>query len=211
MHSGKPLVFLGRWPDGVAADCIASNYRLGARLAVEHLIGLGHRHIAYIEGVPHFSGFSPRDGYADALAAAGMPLLKPLMRVYELPSEAAGQRGIGDLLKDGTEFTAVFARSDVTAVGVCRALKTAGLSIPRDVSVASVNNSQIAQLADPPLTSVDPFSVTLGREAFRLLRERIEGSYDGPIRRIMLDPSLRIGNSSASPHRAEMALSSTVR
>lgn len=210
MNSGKPLVFLGRWPNGVAADCISSNYRLGARLAVEHLIELGHRQIAYVEGVPHFSGFSPWDGYVDAISKAGMPLLPSLMRIYELQSEAAGHRAISDLLMEGTEFTAVFARSDVTAVGVCRALKNAGLAIPDDVSVASVNNSQIAQLTDPPLTSVDPSSVMLGREAFRLLRERIEGTYDGPIRRIMLDPSLRIRNSSAPPRRVGKKLTSTV-
>lgn len=198
LKTRKPMVFLGRWPTGVAADCISSNYAMGGVLAVSHLLELGHSQIAYVEGTPHLPGFSPYDGYCQALARGGLHLDPALIKFVDLPAEEAGFAAVQSLLSAGAPFTSILARNDATALGACRALKQAGIGIPQQVSVASVNNSQLAQHLDPPLTSVDPSSVLLGREAFRLLRDRMDRLYEGPNRRILLDPKLVVRASTAA-------------
>ena len=201
IEAGKPLVYVGRWPKGLKIDTISTDYLTAARLAVEHLIALGHRRIAYVEGAPHFSNFSPYSGYSEALKEARIAQHPELVCLPDLPSQEAGHAAVTDLVRRGIEFTAVFARNDVTAVGVMRALREAGLSIPRDVSVAAINNSLLARSLDPPVTTVDPFPSTLGRLALKLLHERILGRYTGPPIRITLDPTLNIRESSGPPPR----------
>lgn len=199
VRSGKPLVYLGRWPEGIAADGASANYHTAAKLAVGRLIALGHRDIAYVEGTPHLPGFSLMDGYQAALKAARLPQRRDLARILDLPSEEAGKAAIEAMLMEKTAFTAVFARNDVTAIGVVQALRTAGLRIPEDVSVASVNDSLLARSMSPPLSSVNIFPEELGRLSFRLLRERMEHIYQGPPVHVLLEPSLIVRGSTAAP------------
>jgi len=199
VRAGKPLVYLGRWPDGIAADGATANYFTAARAAVDHLIGLGHRDIAYVEGAPHLPGFSLLDGYQSALKAARLPQRRDLVRIVDLPSEEAGKAAVEAMLAEKVAFTAVFARNDVLASGVVHALRAAGSRIPEDVSVASVNDSLLARAMAPPLSSVNIFPEVLGRLAFRLLHERMERIYDGPPMHILLEPSLISRGSTAAP------------
>jgi DNA-binding LacI/PurR family transcriptional regulator len=203
VQAGKPLVYLGRWPRGLRTDSVSTDYLVSAKLAVDHLIGLGHRRIAYVEGAPHLPGFSPFSGYHEALKEARIALQQDLVCLPDLPSEEAGQEAIAGLIRRGIDFTAVFARNDVTAVGVMRALREAGLRIPEDVSVTAINNSLLSRSLDPPVTSVDPFPSTLGRLAFRLLHERVAGIYSGPPVRMTLDPTLVVRASSGPPAKSQ--------
>lgn len=202
IQAGKPLVYVGRWPKGLRIDTVSTDYLTAAKLAVEHLIELGHRRIAYVEGAPHFDNFSPYSGYSEALKEARIAQHQELVCLPDLPSQEAGHAAVTDLVRRGVEFTAVFARNDVTAVGVMRALREAGLSIPRDVSVAAINNSLLARSLDPPVTTVDPYPSTLGRLALKTLHERVLGQYAGPPIRITLDPALIVRESSAPPRKA---------
>ncbi len=199
LRSRIGLVFAGRWPGGLAADGVGADYPQGGDIATAHLIALGHRRIAYAEGVPHLPGFSPGDGYRRALLRAGIAPDPALERVSDLAGEEAGAAAIDHLLERRVAFTAVVARNDVTASGVVRALHNAGLHVPDDVSVASIDNSRLARFMVPPLTSADPFPVEMGRQAFRLLKERLRGTYAGPARRIVLNPTLVIRDSTAPP------------
>ncbi len=197
--AGKPLVYLGRWPeDGHVADRIGTDYRQAAFLATQHLLARGHRRVAYIEGRPHLPGFSPREGHAAAFAAAGIALPPELVRILELPSEVAGEQGVAALLQRMPAFTAVLARNDVTAMGVLRALRAAGLRVPQDVAVASINNSLFARSADPPLTSVDPFPHVVGRMAARLVQDRLEGLTTGPAVQLSVGSALIVRASTAA-------------
>lgn len=198
LRSGVGLVFAGRWPDGLPVDGVGADYAQGADLAASHLVALGHRRVAYVEGLPHLPGFSPLDGYRRALARVGIAPDPALERLSDLAGEQAGAAAVDGLRADGVAFTALVARNDVTASGVVRALRDAGLRVPDDVSVASIDNSQLARFMVPPLTSADPFPVEMGRQAFRLLRERLRGGYAGPARRVVLNPTLVIRDSTAS-------------
>ncbi len=199
IEAGKPLVYVGRWPKGLKCDTVSTDYLAAAKLAVGHLIEQGHRAIAYVEGAPHFQGFSPQSGYGEALKDARIAQRPELVCLSDLPPQEAGHAAVSDLIRRGVAFTAVFARNDVTAVGVMRALREAGLNIPADVSVAAINNSLLARSLDPPVTTVDPYPSTLGRLALKLLLDRILGGYDGPPIRMTLEPSLNTRESSGPP------------
>nr|WP_055048365.1 GntR family transcriptional regulator [Devosia sp. A16] len=195
--AGKPLVYIGRWPKGVACDGVCVDYRMAALQAVEHLIGLGHERIAYVAGLPHLPGFSPYDGYAEAVRDHRMSIGPELVRTYELPSEAAGRQAVADLVSSGVKFTAIFARNDVTAMGVIQGLREAGLLVPRDVSVVSIANSLWSRSLDPPLTSVNPHPGPVGQLAMRMLNDRLEGTYTGPPIKTIVAPDLIIRASTA--------------
>ena len=199
LRTDKPLVYIGRWPKTVACDGVCVDYRMAAQQAVEHLIGLGHERIAYVEGLPHLPGFSPYDGYADVLIDRKLKLRPELVRTYALPSETAGQHAVADLVSSGARFTAIFARNDVTAMGVIQGLRKAGLRVPQDVSVVSIANSLWSRSLDPPLTSVNPHPAAVGQLALRMLADRLEGAYTGPAIRTTVTPDLIVRASTAAP------------
>ncbi|WIY53708.1 GntR family transcriptional regulator [Devosia sp. YIM 151766] len=197
LHGGKPAVYIGRWPKDVACDGVRIDYRMAAQQAVEHLIEFGHQRIAYIEGLPILPGFSPVDGYHDVLRARRLPIKPELVRIYDQPSEATGRQAVLDLVAEGVEFSAVFARNDITAMGVLQGLRDAGLRTPQDVSVISIANSLWARSMDPPLTSVNSHPFSVGQVALRLLKDRLDNAYEGPPIKAVLDPDLIIRASTA--------------
>ncbi len=197
VNSGKPLVYLGRWPNDIEADGVRIDYDEAARIAVRHLVELGHDRIAYVEGAPRLKGFSMQPAYCDALTSAGISRDRSLIRIQDEPSEEAGQRAVEALVAERTAFSAVFVRNDVTAIGVVRGLRSAGLRIPADVSVVSVNDSVIARSMDPPLTSVNVQPQTLGSLTFRVLSDRISGVYGGPPIYLTLRPTLKVYGSTS--------------
>ena len=195
--AAKPLVYLGRWPGAGSpvADSIGPDYRQAARRATDHLLERGHRRIAYVEGRPRLPGFSPGEGYDAALREAGIDRDPDLVRILDLPSEEAGAEAIAALLAARVRFTAVLARNDVTAAGVIRALRAAGMSVPADVAVAGINNSLLARSIDPPLTSVDTFPQVVGRMAVRLLQDRLDGTTTMPPLHISVGSALIVRQS----------------
>ncbi|WP_293864603.1 GntR family transcriptional regulator [uncultured Alsobacter sp.] len=195
LRSGKPLVYIGRWPNGVACDGVCIDYRVAARQAVAHLTELGHERIAYVEGLPRLPGFSPYDGYSDVMRDRRLSIDPRLVRRYDVPSELAGRSAVEDLVRERVRFTAVFARNDVTAMGVLQGLRLAGLRVPLDVSVVSIANNLWSRSLDPPLTSVDSHPSSVGQVAMRLLTDRLHGRYGGPPVRAMLEPDLIVRSS----------------
>ncbi len=203
VRANKPLVYLGRWPNDIEADGVRIDYDESARIAVRHLLEMGHRRIAYVEGAPRLAGFSMLPGYRGALSAAGISPERSLVRIQDEPSEEAGQKAIAALVAERVLFSAVFVRNDVTAIGVVRGLREAGLRVPRDVSVVSVNDSMIARSMDPPLTSVNVQPQTLGSLTFRVLSDRISGVYGGPPIYLTLKPTLSVYESACAPSKRE--------
>ncbi|WP_307052229.1 LacI family DNA-binding transcriptional regulator [Arthrobacter oryzae] len=125
----------------------------GARTAVEHLIGHGHTNIGLAMGTTTANEADDREqGWLQALKAAGLPE-GPIARsaFTRDGGYAAGKR----LLASGHRPTAIFASSDMQAVGILRALHEAGLSVPEDIALAAFDGSVEAEYSWPPLTTVE--------------------------------------------------------
>jgi LacI family transcriptional regulator len=137
-------------------------YREGARAGVEHLISHGHRVIGLVIGG---AGHPERElGWRDALAAAGLPE-GPIARTTF--SREGGYRAAQTLLQ--AEPTAIFASSDLQAIGVLRALHEAGVRVPDDVAVAAFDGTPETEYTWPPLTVVRQPVELVAREAVRRL------------------------------------------
>ncbi|MFC4047711.1 LacI family DNA-binding transcriptional regulator [Dactylosporangium siamense] len=148
----------------------------GARLAVGHLLDRGRRRIAAIAGPQDMAaGVSRLTGYREAIERAGRPVDERLIAYGDF-SEASGERAVHELLARTPDVDAVFAASDLMAVGALRALRELGRRVPDDVSLVGFDDVAIARQTDPPLTTVHQPVEAMGREMVRLLLARIAGA-----------------------------------
>ena len=191
-RAGKPFLFVVRHDETIGADAVSTDHVGGARALVRYLVGLGHRRIAYI-GDARSRSPRPHQGYLEGLREAGLPDDPELQVRLDAESiEQIGEQGVRQLLERKVPFTAIFAQIDLMAVGVLRALRAAGIRVPDDVSVVGFDNIPLAEHLHPPLTTVDHTVGEIGRLAVLLLQDRMVGRYDGPARRVIIQPRLVI-------------------
>jgi DNA-binding LacI/PurR family transcriptional regulator len=168
-----PLVALGssELPGFTVVDV---DNRQGGFDAVSFLIGEGHREIATIVGPLEWPSTRARlDGYREALERAG--LVDPVELVAYAPDWglASGQRATAELLTRGASFTALFAQSDLMAIGAIRELRARGLRVPQDVSVVGYDDIPIASFFDPSLTTVSQPMREVGARAASLVLDAL--------------------------------------
>ena len=169
--SRLPFVLVGRGPASADLSYVDVDNLLGGRLITEYLIGLGHRRIGIVGGpLERAAGQDRLQGYQQALDAAGIPFDHALTACGDF-TEASGYAAALRLLP--ARPTAIFACSDLMALGVLRAAADAGLSVPDDLSVAGFDNFLAATATQPPLTTVAQPVIELGRAAAELLLELI--------------------------------------
>lgn len=167
----------------------------GGTLAAEHLLDLGHRRIAQLRGPTDIDPFVRRaNGFARTVLSAGAEDMTVGAESWQ-PGVAEGERLTRATLERGTP-TAIFAPSDLMAIGCMRVLQEHGLRCPEDVSVVGYNDVDICEHLSPPLTSVRLPSLELGGAAATLAVELIEG---GDPRRIELAAELVPRASTAPP------------
>lgn len=169
----------------------------GGVLATRHLIALGHRNIAMITGPDDMMCSRARvSGYRSALEAADIPVQEDLIVSGDFHREDGINRG-RELLSLPDPPTAIFAGSDLQALGVYEAARAMGVNIPGDLSVVGYDDLQIAQWTGPPLTTVRQPLTEMAVEATRLvLRLRNGGQVDSL--RVDLATSLVVRGSTAS-------------
>jgi DNA-binding LacI/PurR family transcriptional regulator len=156
VEQGTHFVRWGAVVDGQPGVSIGCDNNQGGRAITEHLLALGRRDIAFIGDIsPGCPEFSDRyRGYCTALHEAGIAI-NPNLQVDAADStETVGQRAMRKLLARGPRVDAVFAASDLMAIGAMRALEEAGLKVPRDVAVVGFDDIPVAGLTHPPLTTV---------------------------------------------------------
>ena len=194
-----PVVVVSRATRSPEIDCVTNDDRLGGERVVDHLGGLGHRHIAHIPGGGG-AGAQPRcTGYERAMRRHGLEaLIRAVPGAY---TEAGGARGMEELLAKGVRPSAVFAANDVAAIGAIEVLKSHGLRVPQDISVVGYDNTHISGLYGFNLTTVDQPRFEIGRMAVSLLLERLEGGRT-EAKRVVLAPELVVRGSSAPPPAA---------
>jgi LacI family transcriptional regulator len=169
-----PLIGVDIDVTGATATYVASDNVGGARLAVRHLHGLGHRRIATIAG-PQDSkpGVDRLVGFHAELQALGLEGRPEYEQVGDWYTDS-GEQAMQALLALPEPPTAVFAAADLMAVGAMKAAREAGLSVPEDLAVVGFDDIQLASLIDPALTTVRQDKVGLGRAAAWALLKQIE-------------------------------------
>ena len=157
---------------------MALDDRSVALQAMQHLIDLGHRRIAMITG-PEVEDCT-RDrvgGYKEALQKAGLPYDESLVITGDW-SATTGYLAFETLFHLHERPTAVFAQNDRMAVGLARAAREAGVSIPKQLSLIGVDDMPLASYFDPPLTTMRQDITSIGREAVRILIKSVEGKLE---------------------------------
>lgn len=174
-----PVVFGGR-PVGSAPRWYVDVDNVGgAREATEYLVARGRTRVAAICGrLDTGAGRARYRGYRDALLAAGLDPLPPQEGDFTEPSGAAA---MAVLLANHPDLDGVFAANDNMGAGALRTLRAAGRAVPADVAVVGFDDLTVAQVADPPLTTVHQPITALGREMARMLVTLINGHDPTPL------------------------------
>jgi DNA-binding LacI/PurR family transcriptional regulator len=180
-------------------DAVATNDYLGAALAVEHLVKLGHCRIAVVDGGDGAGSAQRRSGYAAAMHHFG---IGPYIRIAEGDyTEDGGWRGTRWLLARDQPPTAIVAANDLAAVGALNAIAAAGLDVPRDISVVGYDNTALAALRHVSLTTIHQPRFEIGRMAMTAVLRRVERP-TARARRELLQPHLVVRSTTAPPPRS---------
>lgn len=177
-------------------DVVVDDDQSGATLAVRHLVELGHRDIALIDGGEGAGAAERRAGYRTAMSAAGLAA-----RIRVEPgdfTEGGGYDGARRLLDGRRRPTAIFASNDQSAVGALNAINEAGLDVPDDVSLMGYDNTALAALRHISLTTIHQPRDQIGEMAIKAVVRRIEKP-NLPARRHVLAPKLVVRATTAPP------------
>jgi LacI family transcriptional regulator len=193
-----PLVVVDRQLKHVTTDFVGTDDRLGARLAAEHLLARGHRHVAQLAGDGRYGTYADRrSAFEDTMRAAGgtcvtvdKPPLNELAETIRLTNH---------LLDAKPRPTAIFLAQDHLAAGVYAAAQARGLRMPQDLSVVGFADLTHAALMQPPLTTVRQDPEAIGRQAATILLRRLQGVADAQAAHVRLPPELIVRASTASP------------
>ena len=167
--------------------------REAGRLVTDHLLQRGHRHIGHVAGPKHISSAQGRlEGYRHALEACGVLFDESL--VYHAPfTMDGGYQAARQLLSRPQRPTAIFAATDMQAVGVLKAAKEFGLGVPGDLALAGGDDIELAEYLEVPLTSFSQPSGEIGAQVVGILMARIGGDREG-VKQVVLKPQLIVRN-----------------
>jgi LacI family transcriptional regulator len=193
-----PLVVVGRPFDRIEVSYIDVDNVDAARNAVMHLIRLGYERIATVAGPGRLTaGLDRVQGYRRALRDRGRAVNPDLIAEADF-TEAGGYDAMQRLLPHKPD--AVFAASDIMAVGAMRAVRDAGLRIPDDVAIVGFDDISLATKPEPPLTTVHQPVQQFGRSAIELLLDLIENGIHPP-RRVVMVTELMVRESCGASRR----------
>ena len=178
VRSELPTVGVDVEIEGPATTFVISDNAAGIAMAMRHLHDLGHRRIATITGLLDTRPGADRlRAYRAEIQGLGLAYRDEYVAYGDFYVES-GRRAMADLLSLDEPPTAVFAASDMMALGAIRAAGDAGLSVPADLSVIGFDDIQLADHMNPPLTTVRQDKAGLGAAAGTALMRLIEGEHD---------------------------------
>ncbi|MCY8939998.1 MULTISPECIES: LacI family DNA-binding transcriptional regulator [Peribacillus] len=190
-----PMVLAVRELPGVNSDYVGIDYPEGARIAVDHLLGKGHKRIALLGGVKESSTWIERmEGYREALSRAGLEVDESLV-IDSAPTREGGLEAVLKVLENPNPPTAIFCFSDLIAFGVMQGLMMKGITPGKDIDIVGFDNVPVAEIYHPPLTTISSFPRRIGKEAANLLYQQME-KIEREQQRIILNPELIIRESS---------------
>ena len=191
-----PTVVVGRAMRAASVDSVTNDDRVGAGIVVDHLVELGHRRIAHIDGGDAAGSRPRRTGYTRSMQRHGLEAETRSVRGGF--TEEGGSMGMWSLLADGPRPTAVFVANDLAAIGVLGVLDTEGLSVPDDISVVGYDNTAMTASHRLGLTTVDQPRHDMGRMAAGLILAKIDQGR-ATASHVVLSPKLVIRESTGPP------------
>jgi len=196
-HQHIPYVLVNRFSDAGEDPFVGSDDRVGGQVATAHLAQLGHQRIGHLAGKPTVStGVMRRRGYLAALLEAGLRP-GPELVVESGYTEEGGAQAAERLFALEDRPTAIFAVTDMAAVGAFGVARRMGLRVPEDVAIVGYNDIPLASRMVPALTTVHVPIHDFGSVAAQLLLEQIETG-DPTRRRMVFNPELIVRGSTVA-------------
>ncbi|MBL8134861.1 MAG: LacI family DNA-binding transcriptional regulator [Anaerolineae bacterium] len=197
-----PVILIDRDLPNLPVNRILANNFQGGYDAMEHLLRLGHRDIALIGAQPHSASMDQRiHGARRAIADAGMAANSLRTLISERSEFDVGYAFTRDLLRRKRRPTAVFALTDVIAIGVLHAAAEVGLKLPDELSVVGFDDIPLSSYLIPSLTTVAQPINRMGEAAADLLLSRIKEGHPEPFESLLLDMKLMLRASTVHHRR----------
>ena len=192
-----PIVFMDVGQMGPRMSHVSIDYGNGVRQAVDHVVGLGHKNIAFITGpLDLHSARTRRQAFVDGLRQHLIFLERKLVREGTHTAEG-GEKAMKELLKLAKMPTAVVCSNDWTAIGALHAIHAAGLRVPEDILLVGFDDIPLASYTNPALTTVRMSANDVGSTAFQALfsligEDHVEGDvYQVPTRLIVRESTAK--------------------
>ena len=198
-----PLIFVERDPNDERVNFVSTDSALSARLAVEHLLNLGHRHVAFFNSAPSLIASRQREqAYIEALARFHHPFDPELIVFADIDGDDDSDRCFEQVINHRPRPTALVTVSAERAMAVYHAARKRDLSFPADLSLVVISGYRFT-----PFHKLQPTQVRLpyeavGETALRILLEEMRRKKKAPKQRVMVGPELQMGHTSAPPRRS---------
>jgi DNA-binding LacI/PurR family transcriptional regulator len=197
--AGIPSVIIDRIPEGYTGPTVGLDNIRAGQLAAEHLLGLGHTRLAHIAAPPGQRLSRERQlGFVQALERAGIAPADVMIESVRDFGCQPGYEAMQRLLRRRPLPTAVFAATDLAAIGAMHAIREAGLAVPDDISVVGLDNVDVAAFQNPPLTTIRQFLSQLAELGVEMLLDLLAGKTPSPSQ-VVIEPALVIRQSTAAP------------
>lgn len=199
IEGGTPVVMFERRMPDVGLDAVGIDNELGAYKATRHLLELGHRRIAVVQGMVISTVSDERlNGYRRALDEASVPVDDTLLFSGNFLPDT-GWQATDQFLAQEKRPTAIFAFNDLMAFGVLHRLNQLRLRVPQDVAVVGFDDIPLSSYMSPGLTTLRQPLRKMGQRAVDLLLQRIAGEGPEKARYIMFEPELIVRGSTVAP------------
>ncbi|QOS82196.1 LacI family DNA-binding transcriptional regulator [Paenibacillus sp. JNUCC31] len=197
LQQSIPVALIARHMPSLSVHTVAIDDRLGGALAAEHLLELGHTRVAVLSEPSKVSSSKERvRGFREALEMAGLSLGADQVRESSADLGSAKKEALV-FLTEQNRATGLFCCNDMQAIGALQAAKELGLRVPEDVSIIGFDNTILASVTSPPLTTVAQPIEDLGRRAVDLLIDELKDESKPP-QRVVLKPELVVRDSTGN-------------
>lgn len=193
-----PIVAVDRVFDveGIKGEVVANDY-LGSRLATKHLIQNGYKSILFLSGDRYYGPKSDRArGFFDEMKENGIEISSDYMQIGKYEADF-GYKAVSDFLKNERLLDAVYAGSDMIAIGALQALRNYNISVPDQMALIGYDDIYMSRYTHPALTTVCQPKYEMGMEAvemlIRIINKKENEAIDNP--KVVIDPWLTIRNS----------------
>ncbi|MFB9750101.1 LacI family DNA-binding transcriptional regulator [Paenibacillus hodogayensis] len=201
MESSIPTILIARDMAGLDLQTVLVDDFAGGTMAAQHLLELGHQALAVLAEDPKVSSSRERiRGFKETLVGSGIDLPGHWVQTCKDDLVKEGKLKAKALLQQTQRPTALFCCNDLLAIGALQAAKELGVKVPRDLSIVGFDNTILATVTDPPLTSVSQPTESMGKLAVDLIIEQLKTKVGSTPRRV-LSPELCIRGSSAKPQQ----------